>query len=475
MRLSRFNDGWQAMPTPNSRDDVQKLFSRYRDLDAMADEPVKRGKAFNGFLASVLQEGGLEAHADQRGLDGRDEIDVAFSVEQRHFILEAKWLAERVNDDALEKLRGRLKVRLPGTIGFFVSMSGYTEYALDKAKFFTDVILLDRSHVEALVTGLLTAPELVSRILSWVNRRGGSHPPLDELLSGPSTGTCNWSPPEAAPDVVQQHTGVSAAAVLAAPPGTALTGVSVYRDSLLLTTDEGVLRLDRATGDVRWVLGLPGSRDSALRTAAGTTVLCGAALVTSTASAGIAPVAGPFPNLARLLVDPAGELWVFASTGPPGYGGRHTVTRVARRPAEQREHTIDFVGKIDNMAMLPGNRLYLVGGSRAGVLGIQEVMAFPEQDWKRAAPLSEISALLPWGAHTVLSAGRVSGGTAVEVYSTDLRTHEHTLLVTVLGQRAVGLVPWKNGTVSLIVDAWLPSSTLPRPVLFSVTIPDGAE
>ncbi|KOU56708.1 hypothetical protein ADK55_12915, partial [Streptomyces sp. WM4235] len=113
-----------------------------------------------------------------------------------------------------------------------------------------------------------------------------------------------------------------------------------------------------------------------------------------------------------------------------------------------------------------------VGGSRAGALGIQETMAFPEQDWKRAAPLSESAALLPWGAHTVLSAGRTSGGTAVELYSTDLRTHEHTLLLTVLGQRAVGLVPGTDGTVRLIIDAWLPGSMLPRPVLLTVTLPD---
>jgi hypothetical protein len=251
--------------------------------------------------------------------------------------------------------------------------------------------------------------------------------------------------------------------------------VAVHGDSLLLTTGDGVLRLDPATGEVRRVLGLPGSRGSALRTTAGTTVLCRSAVVTSTGSAGITPVAGPFPNLARLLTNPAGELWVFATTGPPGYGGRHTLTRLGRRPAEQREHTIDFVGKIDNMALLPDNRLYLVGGSHAGVLGIQQTMAFPKQDWKRAAPLSEISALLPWGTHTVLSAGRASGETAVEVYSTDLRTHAHTLLLTVPGQRAVDLAPEKDGRASLIVDAWLPHSALARPVLFSLAIPGKGE
>lgn len=472
--VSRFNTLGHPVPGPGALKEARELLSRYHELDAMDDEPVKRGKTFNSFLASLLQMGGLEAHADQRGLDGRDEIDVAFSCEQRHFILEAKWLAEAVNDDAVQKLRGRLEVRLPGTIGVFVSMKGYTEHALEKAKFFTGVMLLDRSHVEALVTGLLTAPELISRMLSWANRRGGSSPLLDELLSVTTSGSGadQWSPPDPAPDVVDRAQGVSAAAVLAAPAGTALTGVTGHGDDLLLTTGEGVLRLDPRTGETRRVLGLPGSRDAAIRTATSTTLLCGAAAVTARAAGtGVTPVAGPFPNLAHLLADPVGELWVFATTGPPGYGGRHTLTCITDRPAGQREHIIDFVGKIDNMTLLPGNRLYLVGGSWAGALDIQETTAFPEQDWKRAAPLSEAAALLPWGAHTVLSAGRASGGTAVELYSTDLRTHEHTLLLTVLGQRAVGLVTGTGGSVRLIIDAWLPRSTLPRPVLFTVTLP----
>ncbi|WP_159041621.1 hypothetical protein [Streptomyces sp. WM4235] len=105
-------------------------------------------------------------------------------------------------------------------------MKGYTEPALEKAKFFAGVMLLDRSHVEALVTGLFTAPQLISRMLSWATRRGGSYPPLDELLSMTTSGVGadQWSRPDPAPDVVHRASGVSAAAVLAAPAGTAVTG-----------------------------------------------------------------------------------------------------------------------------------------------------------------------------------------------------------------------------------------------------------
>lgn len=470
--FSGFNNLTQFVPAPRPHDEARTLFSHYRELVAMDDQPVERGNAFNGFLASLLHSGGLETYSGERGLDRRDEIDVAFSFEQRHFILEAKWLADKANDDAIQKLRGRLDVRLPGTVGFFVSMKGYTQPALDKAKFVPGVILLDHTHVEALVTGLLTPPDFVHRALSWATRRGGSYPSLDELLSAPSTGTDNWLPPQEAPKTTFQSPGVTAAVVLAAAAGTALTGVTAHGDSLLLTTGHGVHRLDPATGQTRRILALPGSRDAAHQAAANTTVLREAAVVTCTGSTGITPLAGPFPTMARLLADSDGQRWVFATTGPPGYGGRHTLTRLGRRPTEQQEHTIDFVGKIDNMALLPGNRLYLVGGVRAGVLDIQQKMAFPESGWERAAPVSEITALLPWGTHTMLSAGRSSDQGALEVYSTDLRTHAHTLLLAVDGQRVVALAPGKYGHVHVIIDAWLPSSALPRPVLFALTLPE---
>ena len=471
MMPSRFQDFGLVAPETSALDRLRGLATCFRDLDAMNDEPVRRGKDFNGFLASLLRADGIEAYEDQRGLDGRDEIDVAFSCDGRHFVLKAKWLAEKVSDDAVHKLRGRLEVRPPGTIGVFVSMNGYTEPALNKAKFYPNVLLLDRRHVEALVTGLFTASELIGRVLSWANRRGGSHLPLDELLSGQPADADDWSPPEDVPDATPQTAGVSAAAVLAAPLGTVLTGMTARGDHLLLTTGEGVLRLDPSNGDVRWLLTLPGSRADVLPTTTGTTMLCGAAALTHTGG-GFAPAAGPFPSSAYLLAGPDGVPWVFATTGPPGWGGRHTLTRLSNRPVGQHEHTIDFEGKIDHMALLPGGRLYLVGGCRAGVLDIQETMSFPEKDWEEAPPLSEFGALLPRGAHTVLSAGRSPSGIGVEVYSTDLRTHQHTLLAAVSGQRAIGLAPQKGGGVSLMTDVWLPRSAVPRPVLFSLTLPE---
>jgi len=71
---------------------LHELVSRYRELEGLSDgQRQARGQQFNTFLANVLHAWGVEAHADQRGAGGRDEIDVAFSLGTTYYILEAKW------------------------------------------------------------------------------------------------------------------------------------------------------------------------------------------------------------------------------------------------------------------------------------------------------------------------------------------------------------------------------------------------
>ena len=53
----------------------------------------RRGQMFNAFIAGVHQHWGVDAEADLRGVDGRDEIDVAFTLNDVYYVLEAKWHA----------------------------------------------------------------------------------------------------------------------------------------------------------------------------------------------------------------------------------------------------------------------------------------------------------------------------------------------------------------------------------------------
>jgi hypothetical protein len=58
----------------------------------------------------------------------------------------------------MAKLRGRITQRLAGTRGVLLSMSGYSDEALEGIVRGQqlDVLLLDRTHLEAMLSGLLS-------------------------------------------------------------------------------------------------------------------------------------------------------------------------------------------------------------------------------------------------------------------------------------------------------------------------------
>lgn len=164
--------GGQAAADPQLR----KLLVDYRTLLA-STSPQARGQRFNQFLADLFNAYGIEALANQWGLDNRDEIDVALAFGHGYYILEAKWYKNKINLDPVAKLEMRLRVRPPGTGGTLVSMSGFTAPVYEYTEYHPEIILLERSHIEALLTGLATPDAFFHRLVFWTSRRDGSHVP----------------------------------------------------------------------------------------------------------------------------------------------------------------------------------------------------------------------------------------------------------------------------------------------------------
>src|SRR5260370_41720098 len=85
--------------------------------------PQSRGVRFNWLIGEMLRRHFIDA---THGVVGAGEVDVAFSVESQRFIAEAKWEKEATSTDAIAKLQKRVRQRLRGTIGVFISMGGDT-------------------------------------------------------------------------------------------------------------------------------------------------------------------------------------------------------------------------------------------------------------------------------------------------------------------------------------------------------------
>lgn len=125
--------------------------------------PQSRGRRFNEVIAELLQCWGIEATTSVRTTG---EIDVTFALAGLRFVLEAKWEKKKADTGHIAKLQKRVRQRLAGTYGVFLSMSGYSPNALADVAHGErlEVLLLDMGHWEAMLSGLVPPEELLTLV-----------------------------------------------------------------------------------------------------------------------------------------------------------------------------------------------------------------------------------------------------------------------------------------------------------------------
>lgn len=448
-----------------------------------AGQEQSRGRHFNAFLAEVLRRGNLhDASSDQRGLHGRDEIDVHFTLGYTGCILEAKWERERVDATAIGKLKDRLETRRPGVQGFFVSMSGYTKPVYDKAEYHAQILLMNRQHVEAMVAGLFSADRLFHELLSVTSRRCGAYAPLADLLDTP---TAAGEPLPALRSVNQPvegfpawpEAGLTVSSVLTADgPWTAgeVDGMAATADGRLLwTTRDGVLQVTPGSGAGMWTAAPPFCHGPALTEADGSmVVLVEEAAVRFRKDGSAAIAGGGFAGSRRLLPGPHSSGWVFASSGPrtaEGHGG-HTLTQLAADLCDSVTWEVDFPGRIHQAVLTPAGSLYIAGGGHSVTTDREHNWRCPKEHWADSAPLTPDAALAV-GDHTVLLAGRNVQGFEKAVYAVNIHDHTPTLLLQLPNTPHItGFAHSPDGTVYLLTDIRGNAQT-PRPHLLQLVLP----
>lgn len=164
---------------------LQRLVSEYGHLRRLEGHTAQsRGQRLNGFIAELLQCYGIDAQTSVRGTG---EIDVIFAVDGTHYVLEAKWQKKKSDTGSIAKLQKRVRQRLAGTNGLFLSISGYSSEALAEVKIGErlEVMLLDQSHLEAMLGRQIPPSKLLGLVRSYAAFHGEPYASVRELL-GPS-------------------------------------------------------------------------------------------------------------------------------------------------------------------------------------------------------------------------------------------------------------------------------------------------
>ncbi|MEP1079326.1 restriction endonuclease [Leptolyngbya sp. PL-A3] len=132
--------------------DSDTLMTQFCTLDSLpADAPAaakrRRGQEFEVFLHNLLAASDLDPRTRYRP-EG-EEIDGSFELSGRVYLLEAKWHRDPLPASAIYAFKGKVDGKLTGTLGVFVSMSGYSEDAIEALTLgkTLNVILADRDDV----------------------------------------------------------------------------------------------------------------------------------------------------------------------------------------------------------------------------------------------------------------------------------------------------------------------------------------
>lgn len=121
-----------------------------RELEkAVQLTPQTRGHRFEEWLSACFADDGLEPRL--RYVASGEQIDGSLVFNGRTHLVEAKWWSSRVPASDIYAFKGKVDGKLVGTIGFFLSMSGYGEDAIDalRAGKSVNVLLFDRNDIDA--------------------------------------------------------------------------------------------------------------------------------------------------------------------------------------------------------------------------------------------------------------------------------------------------------------------------------------
>lgn len=150
------------------QDELKSLNGRLVTLTAMPTDGKstrQRGILFQDFLRDLFALYDL----DPRGSFARpgEQIDGSITLNGTFLVVEAKWENKPIEPKDIRDFTGKIQTKLDNTLGLFVSMSGFTEQAIEEAartgRIYT--ILMDGVDVAVVFQGTVDLSELLRRKL----------------------------------------------------------------------------------------------------------------------------------------------------------------------------------------------------------------------------------------------------------------------------------------------------------------------
>ncbi len=155
----------------------QKLIGEFERLSndnnfPEANDKRKRGRDFEKLINNLLELEGLEPRTGFRPKG--EEIDGSFFFGHSVFLIEAKWHKSEMPASSIYQFKGKVDGKLIGTIGVYLSMSGFSSEAVDALTYgkSIDIILFDNEDFKTCIYEDNGFTQVLSRKLRMATEKG---------------------------------------------------------------------------------------------------------------------------------------------------------------------------------------------------------------------------------------------------------------------------------------------------------------
>jgi hypothetical protein len=139
---------------------MSEVIDQFEKLSGL--QPQARGRAFQKFFATLLaQDNWLQAEGVRTS---HEEMDIIISRDREYYLVECKWEKDPIEAAVIRELMGKLTNRID-VKGIAVSLSGFTQGALDQAEQFMNnrvIILFGSEDVRSIVDGRASFTDLLN-------------------------------------------------------------------------------------------------------------------------------------------------------------------------------------------------------------------------------------------------------------------------------------------------------------------------
>ncbi|MEU8196288.1 serine/threonine-protein kinase [Microbispora amethystogenes] len=352
-----------------------------------------------------------------------------------------------------------------------ISMSGFDSRVGDSVDPQSPaMVLLDRTHVEAALCGLLTIEDAMQEIGDRAIFDGTAFTSVTDLVlkarrdDPPSfvlftRSPMPWELELAVPD------GVSLQHLLSAGAGWGqITGFTVDGSRMLITTGEGVMEVDTLRGTAHWLLPLMGCSGSALASADGEILVRRGSAVVQWKDGVLTPVAGDLGDTRMLLWGPNGQAWALCGSGAELAGAKLGLVRLGGTVGDQQRYSISFDANVLSAVWLGDLRFFLGAEGHSAVVDLGRSTMVRQEDW---IELPSPQYLVAQGGE-VIAAGSDRTGVRAFLHRVDPAARTTSLVAQMQLNMVQGLGITPQGRLLLLGDV-RGNSQAPRPVIVEVS------